>query len=103
MSFSRMRAIITPSSCRTGYRGPIAGSGCISFRLIARHLNPIERLWGVMHKHVTHNECYATFTQFADAMLSFLREEVPRNWANLRDSVTDNFRVISPNDFRVMA
>jgi len=20
------------------------------------HLNPIERLWGVMHKHVTHNE-----------------------------------------------
>ena len=33
----------------------------------------------------------------------FLREEVPRNWANLRDSVTDNFRVISPNDFRVMA
>ena len=67
------------------------------------HLNPIERLWGVMHKHVTHNKCYATFTQFADAMLSFLREEVPRNWANLRDSVTDNFRVISPNDFRVMA
>ena len=37
-----------------------------------------------MHKHVTHNKCYATFTQFADAMLSFLREEVPRNWANLR-------------------
>ena len=67
------------------------------------HLNPIERLWGVMHKHVTHNKCYATFTQFADAMLSFLREQVPRNWANLRDSVTDNFRVISPNDFRVMA
>jgi len=33
-------------------------------------------------------------------MLSFLREEVPRNWANLRDSVTDNFRVISSNDFR---
>ena len=46
------------------------------------HLNPIERLWGVMHKHVRHNKCYATFTQFADAMLSFLREEVPRNWAN---------------------
>jgi len=20
------------------------------------HLNPIERLWGVMHKHVTHNK-----------------------------------------------
>src|SRR5271166_5727910 len=67
------------------------------------HLNPIERLWGVMHKHVTHNKCYATCTQFADATLGFLRETVPRNWANLCDSVTDNFRVISPKDFRVMA
>ena len=24
------------------------------------HLNPIERLWGLMHRHVTHNTCYAT-------------------------------------------
>ena len=31
------------------------------------HLNPIERLWGLMHKHVTHNKCYATCAQFADA------------------------------------
>jgi len=67
------------------------------------HLNPIERLWGVMHKHVTHNKCYATCAQFADATLGFLREKVPRNWADLCDSVTDNFRVISPKDFRLMA
>src|SRR5271157_4948820 len=39
-------------------------------------------------------------TTVADATLSFLRETVPRNWANLCDSVTDNFRVISPKDFR---
>jgi hypothetical protein len=25
-----------------------------------------------------------------------------KNWAGLCDSVTDNFRVISPKDFRVM-
>jgi hypothetical protein len=31
-----------------------------------------------------------------------LRETVPRNWADLCDSVTDNFRVINPKDFRVM-
>ena len=49
------------------------------------HLNPIERLWGVMHKYVTHNKCYATCSQFADATLGFLRETVPRNWANLCD------------------
>src|ERR1039458_1858484 len=66
------------------------------------HLNPIEQLWGVMHKHVTHNKCYATCAQFADATLGFLREKVPRNWAELCDSVTDNFRIINPKDFRVM-
>ena len=66
------------------------------------HLNPIERLWSLMHRNVTHNKCYATCAQFADATLSFLREIVPRNWADLCDSVTDNFRVINPKDFRVM-
>ncbi len=67
------------------------------------HLNPIERLWGAMHKHVTHNKCYATSREFAGAVLTFLREKVPHNWADLRDSVTDNFRVINPKDFRVLA
>ena len=66
------------------------------------HLNPIERLWGLMHRNVTHNKCYATCAQFADATLSFLREKVPGNWADLCDSVTDNFRIINPKDFRVM-
>ena len=66
------------------------------------HLNPIERLWGVMHRNVTHNKCYATVAQFADATLGFLRENVPRNWATMCDSVTDNFRVIRPSDFLVM-
>jgi hypothetical protein len=55
-----------------------------------------------MHRNVTHNKTYATCAQFADATLDFLRE-VPRRWADLRDSVTDNFRVISPKDFRVVA
>src|SRR4029077_9663102 len=66
------------------------------------HLNPIERLWGLMHRNVTHNKCYATCAQFAHATLGFLREKVPRNWADLCDSVTDNFRVINPKEFRVM-
>ena len=45
------------------------------------HLNPIERLWGAMHKHVTHNKCYATSREFAGEVLTFLREKVPQNWA----------------------
>jgi transposase len=67
------------------------------------HLNPIERLWGAMHKHVTHNKCYATSREFAGAVLTFLREKVPESWHELRDSVTDNFRVINPKEFRLVA
>ncbi len=66
------------------------------------HLNPIERLWGLMHRNVTHNKTYATCAEFADAALGFLRDKVPRNWAEFCDSVTDNFRVIDPKDFRVV-
>ena len=66
------------------------------------HLNPIERLWGLMHRNLTHNRCYTTYTDFCDAMLKFLREDVPRHWSTLCDDVSDNFRVISPKDFRVL-
>ena len=44
------------------------------------HLNPIERLWGLMHRNITHNRCYAKFNDFCNAMLTFLREDVPENW-----------------------
>ncbi len=66
------------------------------------HLNPIERLWGVMHKHLTHNKTYASYGAFAKAMLAFLRDKVPKHWPEFCDSVSDNFRIISPKDFRVM-
>ena len=67
------------------------------------HLNPIERLWGVMHEHLTRNKCHASYREFANAMLDFLREKVPQNWPKFCDSVSDNFRVINPNNFRVLA
>jgi transposase len=66
------------------------------------HLDPIERLWGLMHKHVTHNRCHETFADFKAAVLTFLREEVPRKWDTYCDEVTDNFRIISPKDFRIL-
>ena len=67
------------------------------------HLDAIERLWGLMHRHTTHNKCYASFKDFKAAILGFLRETVPRNWRQFCDEVTDNFRVIDPADFRVLA
>lgn len=66
------------------------------------HLDPIERLWGLMHKNVTHNRCYPKFNDFCDAVLGFLRDNVPKNWRTYCDSVTDNFRIINPADFRVL-
>lgn len=67
------------------------------------HLDPIERLWRLMHKHITHNRCYARFADFRAAILTFLREEGPRNWPIYCDEVSDNFRIISPKDFRILA
>ena len=68
----------------------------------APHLNSIERLWGVMHKYVTHNKFYKTYNEFAGAILKFLRETVPKEWKEFRDTVTDNFRVISTKDRKII-
>ena len=65
-------------------------------------LEPDRAVRGGMHRHVTHNKCYTTCGQFADATLNFLRGKVPKNWNCFRDSVTDNFRVINPKDFRIV-
>jgi transposase len=66
------------------------------------HLNPIERLWGLMHRHITHNRCHPTFKEFVAEILHFLRIEVPSRWNEFCDLVTDNFRIISPDNFRVI-
>jgi len=67
------------------------------------HLNAIERLWALMHEHLTHNKTYPTCREFADAIFAFLRDEVPRRWGEFCDSVTENFRVILPAKFRILA
>jgi transposase len=66
------------------------------------HLNPIERLWGVMHYHVSRNRSYGTFKDYADAILDFLKVEVPKRFGEFSSRISDNFRVINPADFRVV-
>ncbi len=68
----------------------------------APHLNAIERLWGVMHREVTHNTFYQSFAQFTEAIDNFFAERLPKEWPIWRDTITDNFRVISHQDFRVL-
>lgn len=73
----------TPLSCRNGWRSPTA---------YCPLLNPSERLWDLIHKHLTHNKTLPVYRELADQMLHFLRNEVPQRWGEFCDLVTDNFR-----------
>ncbi len=68
----------------------------------APHLNPIERLWGVMHRHVTHNRFHADFRQFTEAIFAFFNETLPNEWEAITESVTDNFRIITHDRHRLV-
>jgi transposase len=68
----------------------------------APHLNPIERLWGVMHEHITHNKYYPNFTAFLDAVLRFFTKTVPAKASEWRDTITDNFRIITQKQYRLI-
>ena len=68
----------------------------------APHLNSIEPLWGLMHKWVTHNQHYDTYEEFTEAVKEFLEITLPENWEQFLDTITDNFRVISPKQYKII-
>lgn len=68
----------------------------------APNLNAIERLWKVMHQHVTHNRYYEDFRTFAEAIMRFFKTTLPEKWRTIRDTVNDNFHIIRPEKFRVV-
>jgi len=57
------------------------------------NLNPIERLWKIMHERVTYNKYYETFSDFTDATLNFFKT-IGRNKSILRSRITDNFQIL---------
>lgn len=57
------------------------------------NLNPIERVWKIMHEKVSANKYYETFSDFSDATLSFFKN-IGRNKLLLRSRITDNFHVL---------
>lgn len=57
------------------------------------NLNPIERLWKMMHEAVTYNKYYETFSEFTEATVGFFKN-VGRNKIKLRSRITDNFQVL---------
>ena len=57
------------------------------------NLNAIERLWKVMHEHVSNNRVYTKFSDFKRALFEFFDLTLPRIAHLLIDTITDNFCV----------
>lgn len=57
------------------------------------NLNPIERLWKMMHEAVTYNQYHETFSTFTEEILNFFRT-IGRKKILLRNRITDNFQVL---------
>ena len=57
------------------------------------NLNPIERLWKIMHERVTYNKYYESFSDFTEATVNFFRS-IGRNKSILRSRITDNFQIL---------
>lgn len=58
------------------------------------NLNPIERLWKLMHEKVTYNKYYETFSDFKTGILNFFKT-IGRQKNILRNRITDNFQMIA--------
>mgnify|MGYP003389255281 CR=1 FL=1 len=55
------------------------------------NLNPIERLWKVMHEQVTYNKYYAKFADFKNAVLGFF-ENINDYKPIIASRINDNFQ-----------
>ena len=58
------------------------------------NLNPIERLWKIMHEHVSHNRVHAKFQDFKKALDTFFNCTMPNISELLVSRITDNFQII---------
>ena len=60
------------------------------------NLNPIERLWKVMHEQVRNNVFFASAKAFRSAIARFFEEEILIIKNSLRNRINDNFQTIKP-------
>jgi hypothetical protein len=49
-----------------------------------------------------HNRYYPSQKQFADAILAFMRETIQQEWTKFRDKASDNFQIITHENFQVL-
>lgn len=57
------------------------------------NLNPVERVWKLMHESVRYNQYYGKFSDFLDATLEFFKS-IGRKKCLLRNRITDNFQIL---------
>lgn len=62
------------------------------------NLNPIERLWKIMHEQTTYNKYYEKFADFADAVTNFFKK-IGKKKGILRTRINDNFQLITEPKF----
>lgn len=58
------------------------------------NLNPIERLWKIMHEQVTCNQYYEKFQDFTEAILGFF-ENIKKYHSIIQSRITDNFQKLT--------
>ena len=58
------------------------------------NLNPIERLWKIMHEHVSNNRHYPKAQEFIDAVNLFLNKTILEIKDIILNRCTDNFQVL---------
>ena len=66
------------------------------------HLNPIERLWGEMHKNVTQS-ILRDVQGFCGRCSDVLNQTAPKYFDRFSSRIKENFRVRDPWDLRVVA
>jgi len=60
------------------------------------NLNPIERLWKIMHAYVSNNRTYEKFKDFKKSLFYFFDNTMPNIKEILINRITDNFQLINP-------
>jgi transposase len=65
------------------------------------NLNPIERLWKILREHVCYNHYYEDFSEFKNAVCSFLFEKIPKLTVLLKKRINDDFQQININPFNL--
>jgi transposase len=60
------------------------------------NLNPIERLWKIMHEYVSYNQIYEKFRHFKESLFHFFDNTLPTIKHLLISRITDNFQLLKP-------